>query len=474
MSSHAIVLPAPPAGRPALIPRIDCDPRIVAFAQTAQGKVAILAVSAALLAVRGMLHPGFLLVVAGISFLPKYRWQFMAVSGLCWIPYIVKREPGTEPGFWMTAIWVSLIAGFGILLAAIKLCWPKGIVARNPRLTLLAIFAGALAVAINAPAGQAQLRSWSIVALLSACLWFLSYLLTESSLEKASVWRGAASLFCLWPGAAAVSTPFLKRPSQMRRMEAKNDEEFAVVQLKGIKLLAWSLLLSIAFALFEIACDRAGIPKLTGAIAASTAHHPYPCYLCWASLFAGFVDSMVSMAVWGNTVVAGCRLAGFKLLRNTWRPLESRTVVDLWNRYYYYFKELIADFFFFPVYTRCFKKHPRFRMFFATWVSVGIGIPLFHFIRDIHYVAELGLWRALTGFHVYMCYASMLAIGIAISQIRKISGRSRETRTLTSPLLSTAGVILFFCFLQIFDETRRTVPISEHLLFLTRLAGRMN
>ena len=85
------------------------------------------------------------------------------------------------------------------------------------------------------------------------------------------------------------------------------------------------------------------------------------------------------LALWGNTIVAGCRLAGFRLLRNSYRPLESRTVVDFWNRYYYYYKELIADFFFYPVYMRCFKKHPRVRMLFATWVAVGLGVPLFHF-----------------------------------------------------------------------------------------------
>ena len=38
-------------------------------------------------------------------------------------------------------------------------------------------------------------------------------------------------------------------------------------------------------------------------------------------------------------------------------------------------------------------------------------------------------------------------------------------------MLPIAGVILFFCFLQVFDELRRTVPIREHLLFLTRLIG---
>jgi D-alanyl-lipoteichoic acid acyltransferase DltB (MBOAT superfamily) len=217
------------------------------------------------------------------------------------------------------------------------------------------------------------------------------------------------------------------------------------------------------------------IPKLQDAIAASTAHHPPAWYLCWASLLAGFVDSVLRVAIWGDTVVAGCRLAGFRLLRNSYRPLEARTVADFWNRYYFYFKELIADFFFYPVYLRCFKKHPRVRILFATWVSVGLGVPLFHFVRDIDVVRELGLWRAVAGYHVYLCYATMLSIGIGVSQIRKMNAPRNATEVsghwLRTRVLPIASVILFFCFLQVFDELRRTVPIREHLLFLTRLAG---
>lgn len=466
MSTQALPL-QPSIERQTLVPRIDRDPRIVAFAQTIPGKLAILACAAALFAVRGVLHPGVFIILAGISLLPEYRWLLMAVSGLCWIPSLVEWGAGNQLGALVRLACVGIVVTLAILLSAAIRRWPKGIVARNPRLTLLAIFAAALTTAIRMPAGQMRTIAWSCVATLSACFWFFSYLLSEPS--PGPFWRGATTLFSLWPVGYASSTPFLKRPSQLRRMEARNAEEFAVIQLKGLKLLGWSFLLSIVFASFDLAREKAGIPQVPDAISASTAGHPYAWYVCWASLLAGFVDSVMRMAIWGNTVVAGCRLAGFRLLRNTYRPLESRTIVDLWNRYYYYFKELIADFFFFPVYMRCFKKHPRVRMLFATWVAVGLGIPLFHFIRDVHYVAELGFVRAVTGFHVYMCYATMLAIGIGISQIRKTAARERARDTSRFQWVSLAGVILFFCLLQVFDETRRTVPIREHLLFLTRL-----
>ena len=36
-------------------------------------------------------------------------------------------------------------------------------------------------------------------------------------------------------------------------------------------------------------------------------------------------------------MIACVRMAGFRALRNTYRPLESRTVAEFWNRYAFYF-----------------------------------------------------------------------------------------------------------------------------------------
>jgi len=452
-----------------LIPRIDTDPRVVAFAQTNAGKLAMLASAAVLLYFRGVRDPVVIAVLAGIFFLPRHAWTLMAIGGIYWIPSMIKGGFSLEQRAIATTLALATVA----LLWLIVRHRPTGFIGRRPRLALLGVFGAAVGAALLTP-GDVSIVMWSLVAALSACLWIFSFALTDRA--EASPWPNAAMFFSFFPAALASTTPFFKRPSAMRRMEAKNAEERAVIQLKGLKLLAWSFLLSLVWATLDTLWGAVGIPKLTDAIAASTAHHPPSWYLCWASLLAGFVDSVMRTAIWGNTVVAGCRLAGFKLLRNSYRPLESRTVVEFWNRYYYYFKELVADFFFYPVYMRCFKRHPRVRVLFATWVSVGLGVPLFHFIRDIDVVRQLGLWRALTGYHVYLCYASMLSIGIGVSQIRKMTAprnpqRSLPESFLRARVLPISGVILFFCFLQVFDELRRTVPIREHLLFLTRLAA---
>ncbi len=465
MATQTLPLNSPAQRVPqTLIPRIDADPRIVAFAQTTGGKLAMLACASVLFYFRGVRDPVVIAILAGIFFLPRHTWTLMAIGGMCWIPSMVKGGFSLEQRAMGTVLAIAITA----LLWVVIHRWPKGFVAKRPRITLLVVFSAAVGGALHSAV------LWPLVGALAACLWIISFALTDRA--DASLWPNATMFFSFFPAALASTTPFFKRPSAMRRMEAKNAEERAVVQLKGLKLLAWSFLLSLVWATLDMAWGAAGIPKLPDAIAASTANHPPAWYLCWASLLTGFVDSVLRTAIWGNTVVAGCRLAGFKLLRNTYRPLESRTIVDFWNRYYYYFKELIADFFFYPVYMRCFKKHPRVRMLFATWVSVGLGIPIFHFIRDIDVVRDLGLWRAVTGFHVFMVYATILSIGIGVSQIRRTGTRGNGPQNpqgswLRTRLAPIAGVVLFFCFLQVFEELRHTVPIREHLLFLTRLVG---
>ena len=49
------------------------------------------------------------------------------------------------------------------------------------------------------------------------------------------------------------------------------------------------------------------------------------------------------------------------------------TVVGFWNRYYYYFKEIMVDFFFFPTFVSWFRKRPVLRLFAAVFMAVAVA-----------------------------------------------------------------------------------------------------
>src|SRR5580693_1983171 len=91
MATQTFPQPSPAVRLPqTLLPQIDANPRIVAFAQTAAGKLAILATAAALFYVRGVRDPVFIAILGGILFLPQYAWTLMAIGGCYWMPSLIK------------------------------------------------------------------------------------------------------------------------------------------------------------------------------------------------------------------------------------------------------------------------------------------------------------------------------------------------------------------------------------------------
>ena len=117
-------------------------------------------------------------------------------------------------------------------------------------------------------------------------------------------------------------------------------------------------------------------------------------------------------------------MAGFNALRNTYRPLSSTTISEFFNRFYYYFKELLVDFFFYPTFLRYWKGHRRLRMVFATFAAVFFGNTLFHFTRDWQIIRDVGLLGAFVNYQASLLYCFILAAAVSISQLRKRGSKS--------------------------------------------------
>jgi len=161
-------------------------------------------------------------------------------------------------------------------------------------------------------------------------------------------------------------------------------------------------------------------------------------------------------------------MAGFRALRNTYKPLRAATIAEFWNRYYYYFKELLVELFFYPAFMRYFKRMPRLRLVFATMAAAGFGNVLYHFFRDSSYIASLGLWDALLSFKVYLVYGALLGVTIGVSQLRN-RNRRIDRDSLRTRVLAPVSVLTFYCVLSIFDAPDRTLPAMEYFRFAMHL-----
>lgn len=446
-----------------LIPRVETYPAVVSFVQTPLGKVVLLAVFGS-----GMRYflpdlPSVLMLMvplALITFLPEYRRFVLAISPIA----IVIMQTATDP--LQLGLALTVIA-LGIFLYWCAVRWPRSRFGQRPVLFLLTGFVALILLApMAAPHSLSYVILWSLVGTLASYLWFIAYALTDRNSKPAKELTLELTAFRpLW---GSTDIPFPKGAAYLRRIEAKSPEQLAVVQLKGLKLLTWAILLAAFQGLWQkFFHGFLRIPTVDQAMAMSVHRTPVAWHLCWESLILAFFELVLFISIMGHRVIACCRLAGFNALRNTYRPLSSTTVMEFFNRFYYYFKELLVDLFFYPTFLRYFKKHKRLRMIFATAAAAFFGNGFYHFMRDWQIIQNLGLWKALVNYQTMFFYNAALTAGLCVSQVRM--RKPRPTGLLRGHILPVFGVVVFYCLLSVFEISERVYPLVEHFRFFASL-----
>ena len=260
--------------------------------------------------------------------------------------------------------------------------WPKSLFGQRPIVFLLTGFS-ALIVWACAAKSHTMLYSvlWALVGVMASYVWFIAYAVIDRSSKPAK--DSTLELATFRPMWGSTNTPFPKGAANLRRIEAKTPEKLAIVQLRGLKLLAWAILLG----LLQTAWNRffheyLHIPSPVEALAMSVRGTPVAWHVRWESQILFFFEVALSFAVTGHLIISTCRMAGFDALRNSCRPLSSTTISEYFNRFYYYFKELLVDMFFYPTFLRYWKGNNRMRTFFATFVAIAFGNSFYHLTRD--------------------------------------------------------------------------------------------
>ena len=470
-----------------IIPQIDKDPRLIAYVQRLPGRVALFGLLSILAALLSFLGVDLLVapLATACAYAQKLRRYLIPVATLLllyrhgfWVDVDLVQRVIEQEG--LTSEISRPLLFSGTLAAVLALCscllifWPRMVAIPLFRRSTLCLISGFIVLVVAAQssiaAGVPRVVLWSFLMTLLPFLWFLAYALADvGSLVRMPFWQHLGVFHPFW---GSTMTPFGKGLSYLGKFDAKTPEDLAVTQLKGLKLACWTLVLAVCLKGFTaLVHGYLALPLFDDTFLGYVAGVRYPRYLCWASLVAHFIADVLNMAVWGGAIVACARMAGFRLLRNTYRPLEATTLAEFWNRYYFYYKELLVDHFFYPVFLRYFRGNRKLRMFFATFMAACVGNLLFHFIRDIHFVAEMGWWKAVSGEASHALYTLLLAIGVALSQLRT-HNRERSRGWLRGRVLPCLWVMLFFCVLHVFDAPLdRVHSIGQRADFLTYLLG---
>ncbi|QRN95839.1 hypothetical protein JRI60_43485 [Archangium violaceum] len=465
---------------------VEAQPRIVELSRTTLGRLLIILGFGTLLSLQYSWRYWLpvMLGAAACAYVAEHRMKLVALStfavlalGPLWFNSLdavggLAKNAGIEhPKAVLFLGYGATLAVFGLATALLALHrrFIDSKLAHWPVLLLLGIFS-LLVAAATATTGRVEgIALWALAMTLGAYFWFICYALRDQGSRKPVSVVEHLGLFRPFWGSTSVS--FGKGAAYLARFEARTAEELAVTQLKGLKLLLWArVLLYAREAWSTLVHQELGIPWFAEAIAWLTGGRSFSPWTGWASLVLSSVDLALGMAIFSHTIIGSARIAGFRLPRNMWRPLEARSLAEFWNRYYFYFKELLADFFFYPTFLRCFKRHPRLRMFFATFMAAGVGNALFHFMREIDEVIKHGWYGAVAGYQSYLFYCLVLALGVGISQSRQRKSRPGGS-FVRHWVLPCTGVWLFFLVLYVFGHEDRTLSLSERFRFLFFICG---
>jgi hypothetical protein len=374
-----------------------------------------------------------------------------------------------SPSQWATASLLILCLAVVALLNDIRRR-PQSLISKRPLVTLLVIETVLCLLGnLDAVHGFLKVALWSGIFVLTPYIWFLVYAIVDQRARIPP--EQILQLGVVRPFWSPSYLPFGKGAAFLQKHQAATSRDLGITQLKAVKLLVWAnVLFAITEGLDFVFIGQLHLPSVSEAINAYLNGTPFTLFVNWSSLVLSTTRFSLQIAIWAHVFIGLARLVGYKLPRGSWRPLESQTLMDYFNRFHFYFKELLVDFFFIPTFFKMFRSRPRFRMFFATFMAAGVGNALWHFFRDVDFIAKHGIVEALTTFTSYAFYSVVLATCVGLSQVRAQIG-IRPSSTWIGRIYCFLFVWTFVTCMHIFSDGSRDHTLIERLYFLASLFG---
>lgn len=364
------------------------------------------------------------------------------------------------------------------------------IVRRHPHITLHLLFWASLALLWNTTPAVGMWREilLGVAFTFPFLLWRCDYMLMSGQYGRATGTCFRDHLFYLLPAYSyttnTTNTPLGKGFDYLSRNEAKTEEELARSQLAGIKLLIlygfWRLARKVMVGVLygpgnsltlALNGHTVGIPLLSQLIAQGA---EASVLASWASMYCELLYQALTYAIDGHAVIGILRLFGFNVFRNTYKPLLAESMVEFWNRFDYYFKELLVNFFFLPTFTQLgskLRRWPHVRLFAAVFAAAFIGNMYTHLlVRSESLLVAGDIFERLYMLRSRFFYCLLLAIGIFVSMLRQQRGSTARSVGRGARILRIFGVWTFFSLIRIWD-VNADIPFFTQVGFFLNLFG---
>ena len=396
----------------------------------------------------------------------------------------IRRLTGSAPEPTDQVLVVALLFAFVWLcyLAARRYGSLPAPVRRHPQLCLHAVLWVLVGVLWIAPPAEHPLLTplAGCALVLSVLLWRLGYMMMTAQRGRMLGTHFPSHLLYIHPLWYGGATPYGKGYDYLSANEAKDEQALARSQLAGVKLLLLAALWIVAkgaldgLAFGEMNGYRRALgglslalPRMGGMLVHPDAHS---IGLRWLALYLELFRSVLDRAAYGHLAIAYLRLFGFHVFRNTYKPLLAESLLEFWGRYYYYFKELLVNFFFYPTFARYFKRQPRVRIIAAVFMAAGIGNLYYHCIKMNVAIVGGDFERVWATMQSRAFYCLLLAIGISVSMLREQRRtRAARVRGPGKRLLAIFGVWTFFSIINIWSHGVH--PFAGRVKFLLGLFG---
>jgi len=468
------------------------QPRLIALAATPGGRLGIALLAAALAPHKAMVVVPALLLFA---LFPARRIEILAAAGLFALALKVPPEVRQASRLSMLLAMAVLVAVIYAIYRAAREFGRLPSWAGNRSQVLLHLLLLGLTGAMVLAAGPWGLLDGSrlgwtaagLVPLLFFVLWRASYVLQAGRSGAARGTRFIDHWFYVIPPWGGSMVPYGKGYEYLRQHRVEGREAIAASQLAGLKLLLLAMLWSGVYALLQAAVHGQPLPAPAAGIALPSLEWPRlgaliatgpaaaPIGVRWAILVIELIEATLHIAVTGHVIIGLLRLFGFRVFRNTYRPLLATSIVEFWNRFYYYFKELLVQFFFFPAYLRWFRKSPKLRMFTAVMLAAGMGNLYYHFVRDVYLYTGNGPRAGADMLASRALYCVLLGLGIFASMLREQKRRGKKApATRWTPLVNVrriAGVWLFYSLIHIWSVGPLKLDFAARTAFFLSLLG---
>lgn len=464
-------------------------PDLIAGAQTIVGR--ILTWFAGIAALIWHDAGTLMLVAFSLVFLfPDRRRSLLMFMAFAWVAVKFLGRQGIDPAVLLLSAesieatqlirfllqFSAAMAGIlALVFAAIRFHALPDIIRRHP---LLVVHFGAwLALALSA------LPRLSFLTIVPFFLWRASYLFKSAAAGNTGNSSLRDHLFYMAPVFGGTNTPYGKGGDYLSRFEAKDPESIAKSSLAGLKLLilaaVWAGVLALMDTLLFGRTDTFLAASLTpwslplaqlgDLLQADTALSPVT---GWLGLYLELIRATVALAISGHVIVGCLRLLGFNVFRNTYKPLLSESIVEFWNRYYFYFKELLVEFFFYPAFFRSAWAEPQLRLFLAVFAAAFFGNFYYHLLSQPQLLVAGDLPALWAHWGPRLIYCFLLALGIWLSMLRQQRRRAQATRvTGLSRLRAIAGVWTFYGLIHVWNIAPGEIGFAERSRFLMSLVG---